>query len=286
MPLFPFSRMLLVAAPIAVILLSGCSGDKDEETLLDEGQTIPVEQLYNEGQDAMDKRSYKLAVEKFEAVEQQHPYSPWANRAQVMAAYANYQQEQYDGAITILERFVRLHPGNENIAYAYYLLAICHYEQITDTGRDQSKTAEAQKALEEVVRRFPDTDYARDAKLKLDLTIDHLAGKELEVGRYYLQRDEILSAINRFRYVVDNYQTTTQVPEALHRLVEAYIALGISDEARKYAAVLGYNYPGSPWYQDSYRMLVPDSEHNAAKNDPKSFWKRWLPGNNDSTMKH
>lgn len=281
MPLLPqflrISRLpLLLAVPLVV--LSACSSnDDDEDSLLTEAETIPVEQLYNEAQAAMDKRGYKLAVEKFEQVEQQHPYSPWANRAQVMAAYANYQQENYEGAIEILQRFVRLHPGNENIAYAYYLLALCHYEQITDIGRDQSKTADAQRALEEVMRRFPNTDYARDAKLKLDLTVDHLAGKELEVGRYYLVRGEILPAINRFRNVVDNYQTTSQVPEALHRLTEAYLSLGVTDEARKYAAVLGYNYPDSPWYHDSYRMLVPESQRDAAAKDPKSFWQRWLP---------
>lgn len=259
---------------LAVLLpLAACSGN-DKET--DEEPAAPVEQLYTEGRDAMDAKRYKVAVEKFEAVEQQHPYSEWATRAQIMAAYANYQQEEYDSAIAILERFVRMHPGNENTAYAYYLTALCYYEQISDVGREQSVTQQAQRALLEVVRRFPDTEYARSAKLKLDLATDHLAGKEMEVGRYYLQRGEILAAINRFKYVVDNYQTTTHTPEALHRLTEAYLTLGVAEEARKYAAVLGYNYPDSEWYRDSYRLLTPKAAQNDHPGDTRRFWQRWL----------
>lgn len=277
-----FSRLLSVfRLPLVlmmVLALCACSStDDDEDEPLGETEIIPVEQLYREAQEALENRQYVDAVEKFEKVEQQHPYSEWAPRSQVMAAYANYQQEKYDDTLHILERFVRLHPGNRSIDYAYYLIAICHYEQITDIGRDQSKTSDALRALDEVIRRFPNSDYARDAMLKRDLTIDHLAGKELEVGRYYLQRGELLAAINRFKRVLETYQTTTQTPEALHRLTEAYMALGVPEEARKYAAVLGFNYPDSEWYKDSYTMLVPAKDREEAEKDPQGFWQRWLP---------
>lgn len=273
-------RSLFLTVLLGVALLVSACSHKDEE---DDGTTTtPVDVLYNEAKDALAEKRYKDAVEKFEAVEQQHPYSEWATRAQVMAAYTNYRQEEYDSAIAILERFVRMHPGNDNVAYAHYLLALCYYEQISDVGREQSMTEQARKSLHEVVQRYPESDYARDAKIKLDLATDHLAGKEMEVGRYYLKKGELLSAINRFKFVVDNYQTTTHTPEALHRLTEAYLSMGIEEEAKKYAAVLGYNYPDSVWYRDSYRLLAPaaDVEKNLGKRgkkDTKKFWQDWLP---------
>lgn len=274
---FPLSFLRLPLCAVAVLaVLSACSSDNDLDSL-DDGVVVPVEQLYNEGKDAFDARDYKLAVERFEQVEQQHPYSEWATRSQIMSAYASYQMEEYDDAISILERFTRLHPGNENVAYAYYLIALSYYEQITDVGRDQQMTSRAQRALNEVVRRFPETEYARAAKLKLDLATDHLAGKEMEVGRYYLKRGELLAAINRFKYVLENYETTAHSAEALHRLTESYLSLGIEDEAKKYAAVLGYNYPDSAWYKDSYRLLVDDEADSSE--EPKRFWRRWLPNN-------
>jgi outer membrane protein assembly factor BamD len=214
-----------------------------------------VEQLYNEAADSLDAKQYKQSIPAFEEVERQHPYSEWATRAQVMAGYAAYRAGEYDQAITILERFSKLHPGNESAPYAYYLIALSYYEQISDVGRDQKMTEKALQALIEVMKRFPDSEYARDARLKLDLTNDHLAGKEMQVGRYYLARDEYLSAINRFRYVVESYQTTSHVPEALHRLVEAYLMLGVPEEAQKYGAVLGHNFPSSAWYRYSFALL-------------------------------
>lgn len=241
----------------AMSLIASCSSKKKEDELYDEYANVPVEQLYNNAHDEMDQKHFKKSVEMFEAVEQQHPYSEWATRAQVMAAYANYQQEEYDAAIAILERFVRQHPGNENVAYSYYLLALCYYEQISDVGREQSMTEKALKALQDVVNRFPDTEYGRSASLKLDLVRDHLAGKEMDVGRYYLRKGDVLAAINRFKFVVDNYQITSHTPEALHRLVECYLTLGVTEEAKRYAAVLGYNYPDSSWYKDSYTMMQP-----------------------------
>lgn len=283
--LLPFAVFLRCASRLflkQVMLLCGlclvaaCASDED---LADENANVPVEILYNDAKDALATKDYKTAVEKFEAVEQQYPYSEWATRAQVMAAYTNYKHEEYDSAIGILEQFVRTHPGSEDIAYAYYLLSLCYYEQISDVGREQSMTEEALKSLNEVIKRFPDSDYARDAKLKLDLANDHLAGKEMSVGRYYLERGDLLAAINRFKFVVDNYQTTTHTPEALHRLTEAYLALGVPEEAQKYAAVLGYNYPNSIWYKDSYRLLAPKGENMEAisEKDTRSFWQRWVP---------
>ena len=212
----------------------------------------PVEEIYNTALKELQKGRYFQAAEQFDEVERQHPYSVWARRSMLMAAYSNYQINEYDKAILAAQRFISLHPGNRDVVYAYYLVAISYYEQISDIGRDQKITAEALRALTEVVRRFPTSDYARDARLKIDLTNDHLAGKEMEIGRYYLKQHEYLAAINRFRIVVENFQTTTHVPEALHRLTECYVALGIIDEAQSSAAVLGHNYPGSDWYQDSY----------------------------------
>ncbi len=216
----------------------------------------PVEALYNGAMDAMQAGDLTEAARLFDEVERQHPYSTWAAKAQLMAAYANYQDNRYDEAINALDRFIQLHPGNKDIAYAHYLRAISYYEQISDVGRDQRATQQALTALEEVVRRFPESRYSRDAALKIDLARDHLAGKHMEIGRYYLDQGEYLAAINRFQLVIRDYQTTTHVPEALHRLVESYLALGVTDEAQSTAAVLGHNYPGSVWYADSYVLLT------------------------------
>lgn len=216
----------------------------------------PVEDIYNSAMDSLLAGDYVEAATQFDEVERQHPYSAWATKAQLMAAYANYQENRYDDAVAALDRFIQLHPGNEDIAYAYYLRAICYYEQISDIGRDQKMTQLALENLQEVVRRFPESRYARDAELKIDLARDHLAGKQMEIGRFYLERGEYLAAINRFRIVIEDYQTTTHVPEALHRLVEAYLALGVTDEAQATAAVLGHNFPGSAWYADSYLLLT------------------------------
>ena len=233
-----------------IALVAGCAG-KGEPPYVER----PVEELYNQAYDLMNAGDSHKAAQAFEEVDRQHPYSEWATRAQLMAAYAYYQANEYDAAIDAARRFIDLHPGNKDVAYAYYLIGICDYEQISDVRRDQKMTEDALKALEELIRRFPDSDYARDAELKLQLTRDHLAGTEMSIGRYYLERGKYVAAINRFRNVIENYQTTTHVPEALHRLTEAYMALGVTDEARRTAAVLGYNFPGSRWYEDSYALI-------------------------------
>ena len=237
---------------LAVLAVSACgSDDKDSERYVER----PVQQLYNEAVDALRNEQYARAAERFDDVERQHPYSVWAVKASLMAAFSHYQATDYEEAVLALDRFIQLHPGNSDVAYAYYLRALCFYERISDVVRDQLNTEKALTALREVVRRFPDTSYARDARLKIDLTRDHLAGKEMDVGRYYLARGHYLAAIRRFRRVVETYETTTHIPEALHRLTEAYLALGLKNEATKAAAVLGHNYPGSEWYADSYALV-------------------------------
>ncbi len=241
-------RYLIFLFILPLVALSACS--KKEETKEKPPQS--VEKLYNDAMDKLKDRDYKEAITAFEEVERQHSYSEWALRAEIMASYAAYRNMQYDTAVSNLDRFVKQHPNNNDTAYAFYLKAMCYYVQITDVGRDQRVTTQAQQALTEVVKRFPDTEYARDARIKLDLVSDHLAGKEMEIGRYYQKRQDYLAAINRFRIVVEKYQMTSHTPEALHRLVECYLKLGVTDQAQKYAAVLGYNYPNSSWYKDSY----------------------------------
>ena len=235
---------------MAAAVLSACSGTEEEVYV-----ERPVEELYNEAVDQVAVEDFKLASDLFLEVERQHPYSIWATKAQLMGAYSFYARGKYDDAILGLDRFIQLHPGNRDTAYAYYLKGLSYYEQITDVGRNQRTTELALASLSDLTRRFPDSKYAKDAQLKIDLTQDHLAGKEMEVGRFYLHRGQYLAAINRFRNVIDKYQSTTHTPEALHRISEAYTAIGIEPEARENAAVLGHNFPGSQWYVDSYQLV-------------------------------
>ncbi|MBM3532312.1 MAG: outer membrane protein assembly factor BamD [Alphaproteobacteria bacterium] len=258
--------VLRLVAPLLALLLLACA-EKPEPYV-----EKPVEELYNTALSTLEERLYLKAARQFEEVERQHPYSAWATKAQLMAAFSFYQANKYDDAIGALDQFIELHPSNRDAPYAYYLKGLSYYEQIADIGRDQEITDRALKALDEVVRRFPESRYARDAILKIDLTRNHLAGKEMEIGRYYLTRGQYLAAINRFRRVVDNYQTTEQVPEALLRLTEAYLALGIRDEALAAAAVLGHNYPGSDWYRDAYALV--QGQGVASGNGQKGWFGR------------
>ncbi len=268
-----FTYFLLLSS--ASLLLTACSssGDKKKQ------EEKPVEILYNEAAAALDSKNYKEAADFFDEVERQHPYSQWATRAELMSAYSSYKGQEYDEAVLALERFMELHPGNKDIDYALYLKALCYYEQISDVARDQAMTGSALESLNALIQRFPTSQYTRDAILKRDLTLDHLAGKEMEIGRYYLRRQEINAAINRFLAVVKDYQTTTHVPEALHRLVEAYMTLGLKDEALHVAAVLGYNYPGSKWYEDSYKLLDPQQRQAIVEN------RDWMDRTVDSLFK-
>ena len=244
--LLPF----LVLAACLGLGLAGCSNSTEPEI-----PDTPADNLYNQGSNALDQGQVADAAKLFEEIERQHPYSAIEPQSEVMAAYAYYRGDKYDDAINALNHFIELHPGNKNAPYAYYLKALCYYEQIQDVRRDQKMTEQALDALNEVVNRFPTTPYARDAKLKIDLTRDHLAGKEMDIGRYYEGQKLYLAAINRFRTVVEKYQTTSHTPEALERLTECYLALGVNEEAQTAAAVLGYNYPGSTWYQASFDLL-------------------------------
>ncbi|MEE8516232.1 MAG: outer membrane protein assembly factor BamD [Alphaproteobacteria bacterium] len=242
-----FTPLVLAAA----LAITACSSAKP----LDPAER-PVEDLYNDAMNELLVGSPLLAATKFDEVERQHPYSVWANKAQLMSAYSYYTLNRYIESVTALDRFIRLHPGSREVPYARYLRALGFYEQITDVGRDQANTVQALKYLKDVVKRYPNSKYARDARVKIDLTYDQLAGKEMQVGRFYIKRGHYAAAINRFRTVIEKYQTTSHVPEALHRLTESFLALGIKDEAQTAAAVLGHNFPGSEWYSDSYSLIT------------------------------
>lgn len=242
----------------------------------------PVEQLYNQGTARLDRRDYARAKLFFEEVERQHPYSEWARRAMVMSAYASYRSRDYTTSVSGAQRYLALHPGGSEAEYAYYLIALNHFDQIIDVGRDQATTELARTALLEVIRRFPASEYARDARVKLDMVNDQLAGKEMTIGRWYLRSNQTLAAVNRFRRVVTEYQTTSHSEEALHRLVESYLTLGLRDQALVAGATLGHNYPNSDWYQASYRLLTSEGLNPDAVDEPtrRSFLRRILPGGN------
>jgi len=260
----PGSKALRIAdlatAASAMAVTAGCAGrggpKKDTAYVARD-----VDTLYAAAKDRLDRGQARQAAALFDEVERQHPYSPWARRAQLMGAFSYYVSKDYAKSVQAAQRFLSIHPGNKDAPYAYYLIALCYYEQISDVTRDQKITGQALTALNELVRRYPNTEYAADARLKIDLVNDHLAGKEMEIGRFYERSGKWLAATLRFRTVVDKYQTTSHTPEALYRLVEGYLSLGIPEEAQKAAAVLGANYPGSEWYERAYRLM---NEHAPA----------------------
>jgi outer membrane protein assembly factor BamD len=260
-------RSLCVRAVVLVcgLALAACASKKDEYV------EKPVEDLYSTAMDQLYDENYQAAAKGFDEVDRQHPYSVWATKAQLMSAFALYQAGKYDDSIIAADRFIQLHPGHRDVAYAYYLKALDYYIQIADVSRDQKTTKQALDALGEVLRRFPDSRYARDARLKMDLARDHLAGREMQIGRWYEGRGEYLAAVNRFKTVVDQYQTTTHVPEALQRLVECYLALGLTDEAERTAAVLGYNYPGNKWYGYAYALVTGKEQRQDTAGSEKSW---------------
>ena len=245
--------VLLLLACAVVIPASGCARNK---TSADTAYIArDVNTLYALAKERLDKQRYAEAAVIFDEVERQHPYSIWARRAQMMSAFSYYMAQKYPEAVSSAQRFLTIHPGNKDAPYAHYLIAMSYYQQIEDVTRDQATTQLAANAFGELMRRYPDSRYASDARLKLDLINDHLAGKEMEIGRFYQRSGKWLAATLRFREVVEKYQTTNHTPEALERLVECYLALGIPQEAQKAAAVLGRKYPGSEWYHRSYKLI-------------------------------
>src|SRR5665213_627356 len=248
-------RAAVVLILVASVAIGGCGMLHKKKPEL-AYQERPVELLFSTGADKLDHHQWNDAVNYFREVERQHPYSEWSRRAILMTAYAHYEANSYAEAIADADRFIALYPGNPSTAYAYYLKAVCYFEQIVDVGRDQASTGDAQNALREVIKRYANTEYASDARLKLDMVSDQLAGKEMTIGRYYLRNGDPIAAIGRFRTVIDRYQTTSHTAEALYRLVEAYLSLGLTKEAVQDGAVLGFNYPGDVWYRDAYRLLT------------------------------
>ena len=250
------TALLLIAA--CALPMAGCARNRSKGDLPYVARDVST--LYAAAKTRLTRKQYKEAAALFDEVERQHPYSIWARRAQLMGAFSYYLDADYPKSIESAQRFLSVHPGNRDAPYAYYLIALGYYEQISDVTRDQKITLQALEALGELSRRSPTTKYAADARLKLDLVRDHLAGKEMEVGRFYENRGEWLSASLRFRHVVEDYQTTTHVPEALMRLTECYLALGVPKEAEKSAAVLGANYPGTDWYERAYKLVQDNKD--------------------------
>ena len=254
----PIALVLLLAA---VAPLAGCAGNSNRTRADTAYVARDVNTLYNAAKDRLDRGQYATAAALFDEVERQHPYSVWARRAQLMSAFSYYLAKDHTKSTESARRFLSIHPGNKDAPYALYLIALNSYEQIETVDRDQSITKQALDSMGELVRRYPDTRYAADARLKIDLVRDHLAGKEMEIGRFYQRRHQWLASVSRFRNVIDEYQTTTHTPEALMRLTESYLALGVPEEARKAAAVLGANYPTSKWYERAYELV---QRHGAA----------------------
>lgn len=265
----PLSRTLALAlVPVLALSVAGCAKRGPRADLPYVARDVGT--LYTAAKDRLDRHQYKLAAALFDEVERQHPYSVWARRAQLMGAFSYYLNGDYAQAIASAQRFLAVHPGNRDAPYAYYLIGISYYEQISDVTRDQKITQQALDSLGELMRRYPNTRYAADARLKVDLVRDHLAGKEMEVGRFYERRGQWLAASMRFRTVVDQYQMTMHVPEALMRLTESYLALGVPIEAEKAAAVLGANYPGTDWYKHAYALMQDNKDKLAKAETPAS----------------
>src|SRR5580700_3421581 len=256
--------LALVAAP-----LMGCSFFKDKSG--DYVPDDPPDMLYNEGLFLLNnKGDYKAAAKKFDEVDRQDPYSEWARKSLLMSAYAYYQAEEYDDCVNSAKRYITLHPASPDAAYAQYLIGASYYDQILDVSRDQERATKAIDALQEVVRKYPNSEYSSAAQKKIAMARDQLAGKEMDIGRYYLKQRDFVGAINRFKVVVTQYQTTRHVEEALERLSEAYVALGIMDEAQTAAAVLGHNFPDSPWYKDAYNLVKNNNGQEPSEN--KQSW--------------
>lgn len=247
-------RSGIVLAVAFALSLAGCAKKPSEEDKL---ASLPPQTIYAQAeQNLSNRKTLTKAADLFGEVERLYPYSEWAKRALIMQAFAYHQAKDYENSRASAQRYIDFYPADVDAAYAQYLIALSYYDQIEEVGRDQALTFQALQALRTVIEVYPDSDYARAARMKFDLAFDHLAGKEMEVGRYYLSHKNYLAAINRFRSVVEDFQTTNQTPEALFRLVEAYLTLGLNDEAQSAGAILGYNYRGTSWYSDAYKLLT------------------------------
>ncbi|HWW11928.1 MAG TPA: outer membrane protein assembly factor BamD [Brevundimonas sp.] len=272
--------LVLAAVAISVVSVSACNRGGSRPRLAYEER--PVEALYNTGYTRLQSRRWADAIDYFQEVERQHPYSEWSRRAILMQIYAYYQDDHYQEAIAAADRFIALFPGNPSAPYAFYMKAICNFEQITDVGRDQGFAQAALDGLRDVARRYPGTSYAIDATVKIDMVNDQLAGKEMAIGRYYQRANQPLAAINRYKAVIDNqaFQRTSHAPEALYRLVEVNLQLGLKDEAMRNGSVLGFNYPGSPWYAEAYALLSEEGARpDAAPTGQRESWlRRLIPG--------
>ncbi|MEL7165307.1 MAG: outer membrane protein assembly factor BamD [Pseudomonadota bacterium] len=271
------SKMVLALCLAATTALSACAGREGRPFTggIFNRQEIPLEeftpkQIFERGEFELEDGDPTDAAFYFGEVERLYPYSDWARRALIMQAFSFHQDKDYVSSRASSQRFIDFYPDDDDAAYAQYLLALSYYDQIDEVGRDQGLTFQALQALREVIERYPDSDYARTSVLKFDLAFDHLASKEMEVGRYYLKRDHFSAAINRFRVVVEDFQTTSHTPEALHRLVEAYLSLGLANEAQTAAAILGYNYQSSDWYQSSFNLLTGQGLR------PRAVGNSWL----------
>ena len=263
-------------AATALAALAACSGAEDIAV-----EDRPADVLYAEAEASLSAGNDFSAAREFAEVERLYPYSSWAKRATIMSAFAYYQAREFQQSRAAAERYLELYPTDEDAAYAQYLIAMGHYDQIVDVGRDQQTTIDALQAMRVLLERYPESDYAREIELKFDLALDHLAGKEMEIGRYYLKRGHYMAAVNRFQTVVDDYQTSTHTEEALHRMVEAYLALGLDSEAERAAGLLAVNFPGSDWYEDSYALVQSDGAANASGDDAGRlgrFWRRVVRG--------
>ncbi len=274
---------------MALAVLAGCGGGARDgdgplafltESRDAEIETLDAETIYNQAEAALEAGNADRAAELFTEVERLHPYSDWARRALIMAAFSYHTDEDYESSRIAAQRFLDFYPGDEDAAYAQYLLALSYYDQIDQVGRDQGLTFQALQALREVIERYPDSPYASSAILKFELAFDQLASKEMEIGRYYLRRGHYTAAINRFRVVVEEFQTTSHTPEALLRLVEAYLSLGLANEAQTAGAILGYNFEGSPFYDDAYRQLTGQglTDEAAGEGWLRDIWQQTVRG--------
>jgi outer membrane protein assembly factor BamD len=280
LPTSKFRTGVMLAVTLAVSLtLASCSGKNRPKLAYEER---PVELLYNTGYERLQRHRWADAVDYFQEVERQHPYSEWSRRAILMQIYAYYQNGNYVESVAAADRFIQLFPGSPSAAYAYYMRATCNFERIVDVGRDQAYAVAALNGLKDVARRYPGTPYASDASVKIDMVNDQLAGKEMNIGRYYQRANQPLAAIGRYKSVIDNeaFQRTSHTPEALYRLVEVYLGLGLKDEATRNAAVLGFNYPGSPWYAEAYALLNENGARpeTAPTGQRESWLRRIIPG--------